>query len=498
MDFLDPNKERRTRIALLTGYGLIAIAIAIASLVLLYASYGYTVDKDGDVSQRGLVFVSSAPTGANVALNGKTKAKTNTKLDIGSGSYDMRVSAEGYRDWHKKLTVNGGDVQRFDYPFLIPTTLKSTQIASYTESPLFVTQSLSKRLLLLSEAATQNQFTLLNTRDPKKLESSIITPPTNVATASEGAQRWEPIEWADDNKNVLFLHYYTQAGQEKREYIVIDVNDAGASKNVTRTVAPDTAEEISLFDKKPDAFYGYNPTTKVLRSFTLASTTNRTTLRDVVAYKTYADDTVLYATTTPPTGKQTTTQMNIVLLQGARSTVLRKYQNIEQKYLLDIAQYDSDWYVIVAATKDKGAYIYKNPQSQVLKAGSLPAAWRFLRVPEPQHVSFSATAQLISAQSGQRVGIYDAEDVITRLFTLEKPIDAPQPYAQWMDGHHLVYVSGGMMIIIDYDNTNVQELVTALPTYKPMFSSDYQVLYTMSTGPNIKAFLQSTSLRVTN
>ncbi|MFZ1483572.1 MAG: PEGA domain-containing protein [Candidatus Saccharimonadales bacterium] len=497
MDFLDPNKERRTRIALLTGYGLVAIAIAIASLVLLYASYGYTVDKDGDVTQRGLVFVSSTPTGADVALNGTTKAKTNTKLDVNSGSYDLSVSATGYRDWYKKLTVNGGDVQRFDYPFLIPTNLASTQIASYTESPLFVTQSLSKRLILLSEAATPNQFTLLNTRDPKKLETSIITPPASVATVSEGPQRWEPIEWADDNKNVLFLHYYTQAGQEKREYIVLDVNDVQASKNVTRTVAPDMAEELTLFDKQPDAFYGYSPTTKVLRSFTLGSATNRTALRDVVAYKTYADDTVLYATTTPPTGKQTTTQISIVLLQGVRSTVLRKYENIDQKYLLDIAQYDGDWYVIAAATKDKGAYIYKNPQSQVLRAGSLPAAWRFLRVPEPQHVSFSATAQLISAQSAQRIGVYDAEDVVTRLFTLEKPIDAPQPYAEWMDGHHLMYISGGKMIMLDYDNTNLQELVTALPAYKPMFSSDYQVLYTVSTSANVKAFLQSTPLRVT-
>ncbi len=496
MDFLDPKKERRTRIALLAGYGLVATAIAISSLVLLYVSYGYTVNRDGDVTQRGLVFVSSTPTGATVQLNGKTEAATNTKLDIGAGSYDLSITADGYRDWHKKLIVNGGDVQRFDYPFLVPTKLTPTPVANYTQSPLFVSQSLNKRLVLLSEAATPNQFTLLNIRDPKKLETSIITPPASVATASEGAQRWEPVEWSDDNKNILFLHFYVQGGQEKREYIVLDVTAVEASKNVTRTVAPDATEELTLFNKKPDVFYGYNAATKVLRSFTLESAANRTALADVLAYKTYSDDTVLYATTTPPTGKQASTQVNIVLLQGARSTILRRYDAGDQKYLLDISQYDGDWYVITAATNDKGAYIYKNPQSQVLRASSLPNAWRFLRVPQPQHVSFSGSSQLLLAQNGQRVGVYDAEEVITRLYTLQKPIDAPQPQAQWMDGHRLMYVSGGTMIIVDYDNTNLQELVAALPTFKPMFSPDYQVLYTVSTSPTVPAFLQSTPLRV--
>jgi hypothetical protein len=496
MDFLDPKKERRTRIALLVGYGLVAIAIAISSLVLLYVSYGYTVNRQGDVTQRGLVFVSSTPTGASVQLNGKTEATTNTKLDIGAGSYDLSIKADGYRDWNKKLRVNGGDVQRFDYPFLIPSKLTSTQIATYTTSPIFVTQSLNKRLVLLSEAATPNQFTLLNIRDSKKLETSIVIPPVDVATASEGVQRWEPIEWSNDNKNILFAHFYIQDGQEKREYIVIDVTDARASKNVTRAITTDPAEELTLFDKKPDVFYGYNSTTKILRSFTLGSTTNRSALADVIAYKTYSDDTVLYATTAPPTGGQTNTQVNVVLLQGARSTILRRYENIDQKYLLDIAQYDSDWYVIAAASNDKGAYIYKNPQSQVLRASSLPVAWRFLRVPQPQHVSFSGNAQLLLAQNGQRVGVYDAEEVITRLYTLEKPVDAPQPHAQWMDGHRLMYVSDGTLIIVDYDNTNLQELVTALPTFKPMFSPDYEVVYTVSTSPTVPAFLQSTSLRV--
>ncbi len=41
MDYLDPKKQFRHHIILFTGYILIAIAIVIASLILLYQAYGF-------------------------------------------------------------------------------------------------------------------------------------------------------------------------------------------------------------------------------------------------------------------------------------------------------------------------------------------------------------------------------------------------------------------------------------------------------------------------
>jgi hypothetical protein len=127
MDYLDPKKEARHRVLLFVGYILIGVAILIGTLVLLYQAYGFGIGKNGTVIQNGLVFVSSQPNPANIYLNNKlNKSQTNTRLTLPSGIYQVRLARDGYRDWQRTIEVEGGDVQHFDYPFLIPSKLKKS------------------------------------------------------------------------------------------------------------------------------------------------------------------------------------------------------------------------------------------------------------------------------------------------------------------------------------------------------------------------------------
>jgi hypothetical protein len=496
MDFLDPAKERRNHLFLLVGYGLVALAIGIASLVLLYASYGYSVDREGEVSQHGLVFVSSQPTGSTVLVDGKNQGRTNTKLELNSGTYTLKITAKGYQSWQRQVTVNGGDLQRFDYPFLVPTKLTTTTTDSYAASPEFVSQSPNKRLVLLAEPTTPGQFTLLNIRDPQALTTTIVKPLDNSFTVGKGDQKWLPVEWADDNRHILFEHTFTEEGGVAKEYVILDVTKPEDTVNVTQTLNLAKLSVVSLFNKKATQVYVYNGETKTLQSFNLGTTAVRSQLSEIVAYKTYADDTVLYATTRPPSGKELPGQVSIVLQQGSRSTTLRRYPAGEQAYLLDIARYDSEWYIVVGSSVDKGVYIYKNPQTQVLKTASLPRPWRFLHIEQPSYVAFSDNARFLLAQNGQRVAIYDAESVETNAYALADPLDSPQTHLSWMDGHRLVYVSGGQLRILDYDNTNKRNLGTAFPAYEPLFTPDYQAVFTVSPLSDGKPSLRLNNLVV--
>lgn len=483
MDFLNPAKERRHRIALLVGYTLIAVAISIASLVLLYASYGYTVNRKGDVQQRGLVFVSSQPTGAELQVDGVKKATTNTKLELHTGTHTLRIGAKGYQGWERTITVAGGDVQRYDYPFLIPESLTTTTAVNYGGTVEFATQSPDKKQLLVLDSATPNQFGLFAIQNPKKLESTVIKVPDTIATPGTGVQSWKPIEWADDGKSILFEHSYIVTGQPSKEYIVVATDKPEASRNITTQLGLAPEETVTLFDRKPDRFYGYTPSTKTLRSFTLDSPDSKTILTNVLSYKTYAADTVLYVTTHPPSGKVTPGQVSVVLQQGPRMTTLRRYlapQDASHTFLLDIARYDSQWYVTVGSSADKGVYIYKNPQTQVLAAESLPKPWRFMSVNQPTYVAFSDTARFILVQSSNTIAVYDAEMVETKRYTLTDPMDTPQTNVMWMDGHRVVYVSGGKIVMLDYDNQNKRVLQPALPGYKPYFAPDFHTVYSIA------------------
>src|SRR5438128_1981144 len=98
MDFLDPKKQRAHMIRLIVGYVLIGVAILIATLILLYQAYGFGLGKDGEIIQNGLVFVSTQPSGADIYIDGKHKdSRTNTRLQLPEGSYQLELRREGYR-----------------------------------------------------------------------------------------------------------------------------------------------------------------------------------------------------------------------------------------------------------------------------------------------------------------------------------------------------------------------------------------------------------------
>src|ERR1035437_5316433 len=101
MDFLDPRKKRQFHIRLILGYVLVGIAIALATVILVYGAYGYSINtKTGTVVQNGLLFVDSKPGGANIYLNGASRnATTAARLVLATGNYSLKLTRTGYHDW---------------------------------------------------------------------------------------------------------------------------------------------------------------------------------------------------------------------------------------------------------------------------------------------------------------------------------------------------------------------------------------------------------------
>src|SRR4051812_17168320 len=119
MDYLDTKKQFRHHLILMFGYMLVAVAITLSALVLLYQAYGFGVTRNGTVIQSGLIFFSSHPNPAAIYVNGaKQPVSTNTRLELESGIYKIKISRAGYNDWQRTIELDGGKVQHYDYPFL--------------------------------------------------------------------------------------------------------------------------------------------------------------------------------------------------------------------------------------------------------------------------------------------------------------------------------------------------------------------------------------------
>lgn len=470
MDFIDPEQHHRHVIMVFVGYFLIGLAVLIATVILLYLVYGFAYKK-GEVVQNGLMFVSSTPHPANIYLDGQLdKHQTNSRFNLQEGRYNLMLKRSGYRPWQRDIQIVGGKVVHFDYPFLFPITLTSSDIETYPTAPEFAASSLDRRWLLVAQAGAVNTLELFDTKDPTAVTSSTITLPQTVVTPYAGKQTWQYVEWASDNKHVVLKHIYGKSS----EYILIDRTAPTSSVNLTKAFGVNPSE-LHLVNRRYDQYYLYDAKAQSLSKATLAKPLPVAYLDHVLAYKSYGDDTMLYAAAAGPDSDGL---VKLKLQQGANAYTIASFPS-GTHYVVQLAQYNGDMFVVAGAAKTNKVYIYKNPLSQLAdKKLQRAVPVQVLDIPSPDFVSFSDNARFIMAEHGTNFVVYDAED--EQNFTYNAPadpLDKPQTHASWMDGNRLMYVSQGTVVVFDYDNNNRQTLVAARPAYEPTFDASYRTLY---------------------
>ncbi len=490
MDYLDPKKQARTQIILFVGYGCIAIAIAIASLVLVYQAYGFGLNKKGNVIQNGLTYFSSQPSSATITVNGiDSKAKTNTRMVLIENTYNIALSRDGYRNWQHTIQVDGGSVHHFDYPMLFPKVLTSRKISSYSAAPGLASQSLDRRWIVVEQAASITNFDVYDlkniTKNTTKAPTVITIPETILTKPTAGQESWRFAEWADDNVHLLLEHVY----DNKSEYVLVNRENPDQSVNLSTTITG-SFTKLTLNNRKFDRYYLHDLASGALQTATLQQPTPVAYLPQVLAYKSYSDDTMLYAANETASPDKVAIKLRI----GDRTFTLRTLP-AGSTYLLDLTKYDNKLYVVLGASSQNKMFIYKDPVGQLLNEDrhSLAPA-QVLHVIAPSYVSFSSSAQYIVAENGTQFGVYDNENDKGYNYTATQPLDAPAAHATWMDGNRLTYISNGKMTVFDFDYTNQQKLTNASSSYLSAYAPDYKFIYNLTTNATGQYELAQTSL----
>lgn len=487
MDYLDPKKEQRHRLLLFVGYASIAVAIAMTTMVLLYQAYGFGINKKGDVIQNGLAFFSSQPNPANIYVNGKlSKYSTDTRVALPSGIYRIELVRDGYNSWKRVIEIEGGGVQHFDYPFLVPKILKSDVIKTFASAPGLSSQSPDRRWLLVQQPNTMTSFDVFDLKNPDKAPIT-LTLPANTLTKANSSQSLVPVSWASDNEHLLLQHLY----DGKSEYILVSrtAPEQSQNLNVALSLSP---SKLTLLDKKFDKYYIFDQATGVLQTTTLSQAKPTVVLEHVLAYQSYGSDSLLYVT---PDGV-TTGKVAVRLKIGDRTHTIRTLP-AGSSYLLDLTKYSNDLYVAAGASVQDKIYIYKDPVGQIKsRPRQAPAPVQVLHVTKPNYLSFSNSAQFIMVENGNQFGVYDIENERGYNYLSPEVLDPPAFHATWMDGNRLTYVSNGKQLIFDFDHTNPQILTAAGSNYLPAFSPDYKFIYTLPNGSLAgQVDLSQTSLR---
>jgi len=500
MDFLDPKKQRRHTVQLFIGYGLVATAITLATIILVYYAYGFGVTKQGDLVQKGLVFVSSQPSGAQLYVDGKQVDNTNAKLNLNAGDYILDIKRTGYNDWHREINVEGGSVNHYVYPFLFPKELKPKTIKEYEVNPQLTAQSPDRRWLIVKpngEDETKFEAFDLSKNQDTISEAIPFSIADTLVSATTAPAQWKMLEWSNNNRHMLFVRTYIADNVQKSEYILVDRQRPEGSYNLTRELSIDpTVIDVSLVDKKPDVYYLHNKTTGDLSRVSLDNKSPEKVLSNVIAYKSHGDNTIVYVTDEDaPTGK-----VVAKLSDNGKEYTLRNLLPGD-KYLLNAARFDGSWYVVAGSQAENRTFVYKDPVSQINSdKNKRPGALFSLRVDAPTDVSFSANAQFIALQNGKGLHVYDIDREKAYRYESRYSLDAPQLKMAWMDGDRFTYTSAGKQVVFDYDNTNKHSLVPSSSTYDSAYDRNYEYLYTFTSraaGQNGIA-LTATALRTAN
>lgn len=473
MEFLDPKKRRAHTIRLFIGYFLIATALILTTVILLYQAYGFGI-KNGQVIQNGLIFVSSNPSAADIYVNGQKRSEqTNVRLLMPAGQYTFELKRDGYRPWKRAINVEGGTVSRFDYPLLFPTALTPTAKKTYDMQPRIASQSPDRRWVLVQGAVEYNRFDIFDLSKPDK-DPIVFDLPAAATRLTAGTHSWKLVEWSGDNSHVLLQHVTDDGGKVAAEYVLIDREAPEKSVNLTAAFGMNPAT-LRLLDKKFDKYVLYTPEDKKLYTATLDAPKPVVKLENVYGFKTYDDNKFLYVADDPATET-----MAVRLLDGEKTYDI-KHVTPAAEYMLELAQYDGNWYLVAGSPTESRTYVFKNPVAALNAQPSQPLVpVRVLKTANPTHVSFSSNTRFIMVQNGQQYAVYDAESDKGYAYTVEAPMDAPQQHAEWIDGHHLSFVSGGKTYVFDYDNTNPATLTASDPAFKSFFRGDFKQLYSLA------------------
>jgi hypothetical protein len=477
MDFFDPQKQKQHAVRIAVGYVLIGLALVLATTILLYQAYGYGIDKNGQVFQNGLVFFSSQPSSADIYVNGlKYGSQTNTRAVLPAGQYTIRISLNGYRSWQRAITVDGGSVERFDYPFLFPNKLATVSIKQYADSPALSTESVDRRWLLVAPSAV-NDFDLFDLSNSKPT-ATVLSIPSDVLSANTTTLNWRTVEWAGDNRHVLLRRDYQDQKDSNTgsEYVLFDRQDPTQTKNLTQLLGF-TPTTIKLRNHSYDQYFAFDQANGTLFTATLKTPTPQLYLDKVLNFAN-SGNTVLYATSQDaPAGK-----VLIRMRQNGDSPYLLRTVTAGSTYLLDLATYNGTLYVAGGAQSENKVYVYRDPLS-ILKSDpkAIAAPVQILKVAAPNYMTFAPGARFVMAENADHIAAYDAETDKGYAYQIKTSLDAPQAHATWMDGYHLDLVSGGKVTVFDFDGANSQSLMSASPDYLPVFDSNYHFLYSITT-----------------
>ncbi len=428
------------------------------SYILVSTARGYVFfSRTNDGTLNGLLFLQTAPDGADVYINGRKEQDTTpSKLSLADGVYTITFKKNGYADWSKDLSLRGGEVSFVTYPRLTPTSLSTSVINTSTSYVPQTSQSRDKRWIIFHQESSLMGWQVYD------LEHA-STPPTVVTLPIElFGDNQSPVvsasvvEWAEDNTHLLFK-YLLQSGQVYY-FVCSRASDASACQNLTAYYGLPADSTLGLWDGKWDQYYIIDSAQNMRRAELKSPTLSGLVVPGKVT-RLYAlsDERFVFATAVSDT------KTEVKLYTKSRTITLGSFDAHAEDFVFASAGFNRNEYVAVGAASLPKTYVFKNP---LKTADADAAAAPSILLPMPStSLAFSSGNRFLFAAGLTQHYVYDFERKQQQKVTFDH-IESPMQIG-WVDASRLFVLGSDQQLwFTDFDGDNailVAQKVKAIP-----------------------------------
>ncbi len=207
-------------------FWVFAILFLFTTPVAILYSQGYRFNQyQGIFIHSGSITVKSTPSSINVFLNGQLQPSgrlgminnSTTLNGLRPGTYNLKVTADGYKDWEKNIEVHSGVSTEFWNVFLpqkdySPKELNAEDVQRYFPSPF------GKKVAYFKKNAENLEIWSL---DMKKNESTLIFSKPGLDFSTD---LLENAEW-DSNEQMLIAPIRSNG---KKDFLILDSENVQA------------------------------------------------------------------------------------------------------------------------------------------------------------------------------------------------------------------------------------------------------------------------------
>lgn len=454
--------KRKQSLKVIISEAIMVLAVIVTVAILALIVSGYWLNSDFKVERNGMLQISSAPSGADLDIDGESSwlQRTNTSKVISSGEHVITISKDGYDSWTKTVNITEGLLYRIHYPRLFLENRTAEKVLNTTGFTLATISPDGTTLLLMGDTTEWKIVNLNNDNlESKKLDISKYFSGTSLAEgATVGLFTGKIIDanWDHDSNHVLFK---VENG-DNIEWVLIDVNNIKNSINLSKEFGTDFST-IKILDNSSNNLL-------VVRGSNLhkidvpGRSISAVIASNVTDFDHYENEIVF--STTNPDGKC------LVELTKIGSQNVTELETTTNPVQVAISKFYDDMYITTLS--DNTVALHEKTEFKPIADFQLNFT--------PEELKVGHNGEFITMHSDNQIATLDMEAKTIREWNVEGS------HFGWIDNDMIYTVADGELIVYDFDGFNRRVLAKNVSDHFPATITDNKWLYYFSDGNLIR------------